>query len=128
MRTGSTGQALVKGQREKESALFAVAGSLPVLTMSSARAARRIVRACERGERYVVLGMPAKLLRLGAALFPTATSAAMQVVSALLPDAGGASSAEQAAKADAFRGAVPKGVTALGDEAAERNNEKRVLH
>ena len=50
MRTGSFKRALVKGQRRAEASMFSLAASLPLLTVSAAGAARRIVRAVEKGE------------------------------------------------------------------------------
>src|SRR5512144_73456 len=70
MRTGSFGHALVKGRRYAEASLFSLTSSLPLLTLSAERAARRIALAVEDGERVVVVGVPAKLLRLAHALMP----------------------------------------------------------
>jgi short-subunit dehydrogenase len=66
MRTGSPRNALFKGAREQEYAWFAISDSLPLLSMSATRAARRIVQAIERGEARVVLGLPAKIAALAA--------------------------------------------------------------
>lgn len=124
MRTGSISQALLKGQRKKEFTWFAAGDSMPLLSMSAGRAARRIVLACQRGERYLVLGAPAKLLRVASALFPSATAAAMELTAALLPGAGGAGPDQRAEPGERHREGVPRPLTALSDEAAERNNER----
>jgi short-subunit dehydrogenase len=121
MRTGSSLNALVKGRRDAEATAFSVASSLPVLTMDARRAARRVVAACERGERFVVLGGPAKLLRLAAALAPTATSAALAIVARLLPGPAGDASHEAEPAWLHRRGGGA--FTRLGDEAAIENNE-----
>ena len=73
MRTGSFGHALVKGKRYAEASLFSLARVAP----APHRRARSAPRAgsCARsrtGERFVVIGVPAKLLRLAHALFPGA--------------------------------------------------------
>lgn len=128
MRTGSIGQAFVKGQKQKEFDWFAAGDSLPLISMNARHAARRIVLACERGERYVVLGWPAKLLRFGAAILPTAVTAAMELTSRLLPDAGGAGPEQQAERGDNYREGVPKPLRALSDDASDRNNERTNLH
>jgi short-subunit dehydrogenase len=126
MRTGSFLNALVKGSRERETALFSVAASLPVLTMDAGRAARRIVLALERGEGWVTLGAPAKLLRLAHALAPNLTGAALSLGAALLPGPGG--DRPEAKPAPGWRHRHRSPLTALGDAAAERNNELPVVH
>src|SRR5581483_12063238 len=61
MRTGSPRNAFFKGNNEAEYAWFSISDALPVLSMNAERAARRIVRACVRGEAEVVLSVPAKI-------------------------------------------------------------------
>ncbi len=66
MRTGSPRNADFKGQYEKEYAWFKIADSLPLLSLDSATAARRIVRACERRRAELMmmpLGTPLLVLR-----------------------------------------------------------------
>jgi short-subunit dehydrogenase len=126
MRTGSFVHALVKGQREAEASLFSTASSLPVVTMNARRAAQRVVQACERGERFVVLGAPAKALRLAAALAPGLTGAVLALTARLLPGPGGEPHAP-AEPAGAHRRAGGL-LTRLGDAAAAENNEVRTLH
>src|SRR4051812_32790060 len=60
MRTGSPRRALFKGDHEKEYAWFAISDSLPVLSVSSEHAAKRIVEAIEEGDAFVTIGLPAK--------------------------------------------------------------------
>src|SRR5436190_6533704 len=55
MRTGSPPHASFKGQHRREYAWFAISDSLPLLSMSAERAARRILTACRRGAPRVVL-------------------------------------------------------------------------
>lgn len=126
MRTGSFKHALVKGRRHAEASLFSLAASLPVLTVSAAKAARRIVRAVERGERVLVLGAPAKLLRLTAALFPGPLVGALGRVNLLLPSTprDEAGDARIPLPAELFRRGLARSVlTTLGERAAERYNE-----
>ncbi len=85
MRTGSPRHVTVKGQHEKEYAWFATSASLPLLTWSAPRAARRIVLACRRGEGRVVLGFPAKMLTLLDALVPDLTAQALALAARMLP-------------------------------------------
>jgi short-subunit dehydrogenase len=119
MRTGSFGHALVKGDRAREAAWLSIAASLPLLTMSAERAARRIVRACERGERFVVLGLPAKALRLFHALLPSVSLATMRAANRyLLPAPAGAGPEQLPERAERHRhGAARSPLTAPGDRA-----------
>ncbi|OLD08542.1 MAG: hypothetical protein AUI90_06770, partial [Deltaproteobacteria bacterium 13_1_40CM_3_69_14] len=64
MRTGAHWNALFKGRREREVAWFAIGASLPGSSVAADRAARRILRACARGEVYVSVGILAKAMRL----------------------------------------------------------------
>ena len=123
MRTGSHLHALVKGDRRRESALFAAASSLPGLTLDADRAARRIVLACERGEGFVTLGLPAKALRLAGAVAPGFTRAAMALASRLLPRAPPGAAREPASPVAAHHPAGTSVLSSLSDAAAARNNE-----
>ncbi len=125
MRTGSFGHALVKGKRYSEASLFALAASLPLLTSSAERAGRRIVRAIENGERFVVIGVPARLLRVAHALAPGAVVRAFSAVNRLLPAAGEEGREEIALPGELFRRGLARSVlTTLGDRAARRYNEE----
>jgi hypothetical protein len=122
MRTGSFVNALVKGQRGAEARMFSLAASLPVVTMDAGRAARRIVRALERGERFVTVGVPWKAVRLLSALAPNLTGELMSLVSRLLPGPGADRPERPPDPVWRHRGG-PTAATSLGDAAAERNNE-----
>lgn len=122
MRTGSPRQALFKGDHEKEYAWFKIADSLPLLSVSSARAAERIVRAIERGEAYVLIGLPAKLAALAAGIAPAVVSQLMAATNALLPDDPDPDSRR------GFESESPitrSAITELTDRAAVSNNEVR---
>lgn len=88
MATGSAGHARFLGRTGAEAAWFGAAASLPGLAMRPERAARRIVSACKRGRRYVVLGAPAKAGRLFAALLPGTTIGLSSLAARLLPSPG----------------------------------------
>jgi short-subunit dehydrogenase len=125
MRTGSFLHARMKGDREKEMSAFTLAGSLPLLTLDADRAARRIVRACERGERFVTVGAPWKALRLAATLAPGLAIAAFSALSRLLPGSPPGAAAEPAEPGWKHRAGVARSaVTRLQDRAADRNNER----
>jgi len=124
MRTGSFGHALVTGKRYAEASLFALASSLPLLTVSAERAARRIVRAVERGEAVVVIGLPARALRLSHALSPGAIVKTLGFVNRLLPPPPREGEEGMPLPGELFRRGLARSVlTALGDRAARRYNE-----
>ena len=121
MRTGSPRQALFKGNREAEYTWFAISDSLPLLTIPSDRAARRIVLALERGEPQVVLGVPFKIAAFANAVAPGLVTRALTLVSALLP----AGSDPVARKGyDSESKVVPSVLTTLTERAATQNNER----
>jgi NAD(P)-dependent dehydrogenase (short-subunit alcohol dehydrogenase family) len=125
MRTGSFGHALVKGHRYAEASLFSLLSSLPLLTVSAERAARRIVRAVEAGERFVVVGAPAKLLRLLHALFPGAVVRTLGLVNRILPAPEEGEHPRIALPGEIFRRGLARSIlTRLGDRAAHDYNEE----
>jgi NAD(P)-dependent dehydrogenase (short-subunit alcohol dehydrogenase family) len=119
MRTGGPIHALFKGDQSAEYGWFSVADSLPLLSMSGVRAARAIVRASQRGDVLLVLGLPAQLARLANALLPASVVRASSLLLRLLPRALDTSALEG--------GAVPHKprawLTLLSDRAAEQNNQ-----
>jgi short-subunit dehydrogenase len=125
MRTGSAFRALFKGRREQEVTAFALASSLPVLTMDAERAARRIIRACERGERFVTVGGAWKAGRLIASALPGLTISVLSLVARVLPAAPEGAAQEPAEAGYLHReGLARSRATALQDRAAARNNEQ----
>lgn len=87
MRTGSDRFATFKGQSKKEHLLFGALARLPGLSMSARRAARQVVAAAKRRQAERVLGLPAKLLRLGVSLAPGLAARLLALVNRLLPSA-----------------------------------------
>jgi len=127
VRTGSFGRALVKGRRSAEANLLAVAASLPLLTIGAEGAARTIVHAVEARRRFLVMGLPTRLLRLAHALVPGALVGALARANRLLPgsprDEGGDDRIPL--PAELFRGGLARSaLTALGERAARENNEE----
>ncbi len=124
MRTGSHLRAYFKGQQRKEFAWFAVAASLPGLSMNARRAARRAVRAGLAGRAELVLTPAAKLAVRVHGVFPGTTAQALGVVNRLLPDAGRATVplAGAAASAD-LDSRLLRGLTTLGRSAARRYHQ-----
>jgi short-subunit dehydrogenase len=125
MRTGSFGHALVKGKRYAEASLFSLLASLPLVTTSAERAARRIVRAIESDERVVVVGLPAKLLRLVYALVPGVVVRGLGVLNRFLPTAESGGKEGIALPSELYRRGFARSIlTALGDRAAKKYNEE----
>lgn len=85
MRTGSARQAQVKGQQEKEYALFATLDNAPVISLDARTAARRMVNALGRGQGEVMVTGPAYLLRYAQAFAPELVADVMALTNRLLP-------------------------------------------
>ncbi|HEY3993324.1 MAG TPA: SDR family oxidoreductase [Ktedonobacteraceae bacterium] len=85
MRTGSHLNALMKGQREEEYALFGFMATSPLTATSAAHAARRIVRAARRGETECIITPQAQLLSLFHGLCPALTTKILSLISRVLP-------------------------------------------
>ena len=125
MRTGSFGHALVKGKRYAEASLFSLMASLPLLTVSAERAAHRIVRAVEHRERFVVVGAPAKLLRIVHSLAPGGVVRVLGVLNRLLPPPDEGARDAMPLPGEIFRRGLARSIlTALGDRAARKYNEE----
>lgn len=85
MQTGSTGNALVQGDHEKEYAWFTLGDSLPGLSMPAAKAARRIIDAAAEGRAEVTIGLPAKVASKLYGLAPNLTHALNTLTAMMLP-------------------------------------------
>jgi NAD(P)-dependent dehydrogenase (short-subunit alcohol dehydrogenase family) len=122
MRTGSAVNAMFKGQRAQEYALFAISDSLPLSSIDAVRAARQILDACRRGDAELTITMQAKLAVLARTVAPEVFAELMALTSKLLP--GPAPGGDQARPGRESESAwAPSALTALSDEAAARNNE-----
>lgn len=85
MRTGSAKQIEVKGQHEREYALFATAGNVPGLSMNAAAAARAMVNALARGDAERAIGLPGWALAVASNLAPQLLADAMRLTNTLMP-------------------------------------------
>jgi len=121
MRTGSPRRALFKGDHEKEYAWFAISDSLPVLSVSSEHAAKRIVEAIEEGDAFVTIGLPAKIASVAAGVAPGVVSRVLALANAVLPNGPPDPDARQGFESESE--VTRWGLTALSDRAAVRNNE-----
>jgi len=122
MRTGSPRHALFKGRHRAEYAWFSISDASRLSSISAERAARRIVAACIRGEAEVILSPQAKAVSVFHGMFPGLTADILAVVHRLLPGPGGIGTAAARGR-ESESVLAPSWLTALGDEAAERNNE-----
>ena len=123
MRTGSPLNADMKGRHEFEYAWFAVAASLPGLSVSAERAAAQILEACRKGDPELTIGLPARLAMLASHAAPSAVARAMMVVNRLLPPATGSSGNGHRKGRDSESKWAPSVATTLTDRAAVANNE-----
>jgi NAD(P)-dependent dehydrogenase (short-subunit alcohol dehydrogenase family) len=124
VRTGSTRNALFKGQHRKEHAWFSVAGSLPGVAMSAEEAAAQILRACRDGEREVVLRNALNVAVALQEVFPGATQSLLGLAARVMPRMGGIGQRSAYGYESTSRWS-PSWLTRLGDAAARRNNEVR---
>jgi NAD(P)-dependent dehydrogenase (short-subunit alcohol dehydrogenase family) len=122
MRTGSPRNATFKGQHRAEYAWFSISDSLPLLSVSAERAARRIIAACQRGEAEAIFPVQAKIAAMADAIAPELTADILGLINRLLPAPGGVGSA-RVKGSESQSSLSPSWLTTLGDRAAERNNE-----
>ncbi len=88
MRTGSHMNAIFKGDHRKEYSWFALAASLPLLSMDARRAARKIVDATARGASEIILTPQAKLAAVLHGVAPGLVSDLLGVSNRFLPGTG----------------------------------------
>jgi short-subunit dehydrogenase len=85
MRTGSYRHARFKGDIRNEFRWFAVASTMPGLSISAKRAARQIVAAVRRRSREAIISAPAKLGVRVAGMIPGTVIALLALIDRLLP-------------------------------------------
>lgn len=125
MRTGSYLKVLLKGREEKEFGWFSFGGNSPFTAINSKRAARAIVRACDKKKKFKVIGAYGKLARLMFALAPNTTINLMSGINRLLPAVPhDYSPSEPPRRGHEFRKQLsPLAFGKWGDKAAFKNNE-----
>ena len=123
MRTGSPRNALFKGRHRDEFAWFAVADSLPLLSMNAQRAGRKIVAACRHGTARTVLGLPAKLAVLLNELIPETAASLAALANRLLPQPDPTAGVMSHPGSNSTSAWAPSILTRSSDRAALRNNE-----
>jgi NAD(P)-dependent dehydrogenase (short-subunit alcohol dehydrogenase family) len=122
MRTGSPRNAIFRGRHRSEYAWFSISDSLPGLSISAERAARRIVAACRRGDAEVLFPVPARVAAVINAIAPGLTADALSVVGRLLPGPGRRPSGRRTG-AQSQSWVSPSWLTRLGDRAARKYNQ-----
>lgn len=122
MRTGSPRNAIFRGQHRSEYAWFSISDSLPGLSISAERAARRIVAACRRGDAEVLFPLTTRIASVVNAVAPGFTAGALATVDRLLPDAPRRSAGRRKGS-DSQSSLSPSWLTRLGDRAARKYNQ-----
>ncbi|MGH3406049.1 MAG: SDR family NAD(P)-dependent oxidoreductase, partial [Streptosporangiaceae bacterium] len=89
MRTGSQECAEFSGRREAEYTWFALAATLPVLSMDAGQAGRQIVAAIRERRAEVILTRAWQFVARSAAIAPSLTAAALHIASPVLPNPEG---------------------------------------
>lgn len=85
MQTGSPRNIDVKGDHEKEYAWFKISSSLPGLSLNADRAAKKIIKAMEKGQKTLTLTFPARLAIAIHGIAPNLNITFFDLVNRLLP-------------------------------------------
>lgn len=125
MRTGSHVNAQFKGDLTTEYAAFAMAATLPGVSMGAERAARQILDATARGRADVVLPFVVRQVARAAALAPRLTYAALGVVNRCLPAPRPSRAPLSRVRGQDIGLPAPlRAAAVLGERAADRNNQR----
>jgi short-subunit dehydrogenase len=122
MRTGSPRNAIFRGQHRSEYAWFSISDSLPGLSVSAERAARRIIEACRRGDAEVLFPLVTRIAAIAGTVAPGITTDLLGVVDRLLPGPGGRPQGRRRG-AESQSWLSPSWLTRLGDRAARQYNQ-----
>ena len=124
MRTGSHLNAEAKGDQEGEFVRFALAATLPLISMDAEQAAREIVAATRRGEAERILSLPANVIARLQGLFPGTMANLLSLVNRfLLPTDIAARSARGVEIQERIQSRVFGWATSWGRSAAQRFHE-----
>jgi short-subunit dehydrogenase len=124
MRTGSIFNAWFKGRHRQEFAWFAIAGSLPLMTINAGSAAEKIVDAARHGDAELVITWPAKLAAAAAGVTPGLTATATGIANRFLPGPTDDMEGEESHSGwQSGSDWAPSTLTRLSERAAARNNE-----
>jgi len=123
MRTGSPVNASFKGRHESEYAWFKLSSSIPGVTISAERAARKILQAARYGDPDLTITPQARAAAAANAVLPGVVARAMMLVDRLLPGPTSANGNRVQRGRESESRWTPRIVTALTDKAAVANNE-----
>jgi NAD(P)-dependent dehydrogenase (short-subunit alcohol dehydrogenase family) len=123
MRTGSHYNALVRGQHEREFALFSLFDALPASSIDAGRAADQVLDACRRGLPHLTISVQAQLIKALDTLLPNLTGAALALTDRVLPGADGRDGDELRTGWESQSALAPSALTTLADRATLENNE-----
>jgi NAD(P)-dependent dehydrogenase (short-subunit alcohol dehydrogenase family) len=123
MRTGSPFNAWFKGRHREEFAWFAIADSLPLLSIDGRRAATQIIDAMRHGDAELVVSWPARLAVAAEALVPNALATAMTLANRILPAPTGTLGNESHSGWHSGSRWAPSRLTRLTERSAVENNE-----
>jgi NAD(P)-dependent dehydrogenase (short-subunit alcohol dehydrogenase family) len=126
MRTGSTGNVDVRGQRDKEYTWFAIGDSLPLLAIDAERAARKIIDALRRAQPRLTITPQARMLELMHAVTPGVFARVSGAVNRLMPKPAGPEGDIGEPGRQHETPVTRSFLTALGRKAAARNNEGEI--
>jgi NAD(P)-dependent dehydrogenase (short-subunit alcohol dehydrogenase family) len=126
MRTGSHLNARFKGNLAAEYRAFALAATLPGVSMGAPRAARAIVEATRHGQAEAVVPFSVRQAARAAALAPGAVAALFGAVNRLLPSGHDRRAGRSGVRgADIGLAAPVRAAALLGERAADRHNQRR---
>lgn len=125
LRTGSHYNALFKGQHRAEFTWFALADSLPLVSIDARRAASQIVEACRAGRPHLTITTQARVLAALDSLAPNAMAQVLRLFNWVLP--GPTSRDGDIARTgwDSQSPLAPSILTYLNDLATKQNNQVR---
>ena len=124
MRTGSPLNAEFKGQHQREYTWFALSDSMPGVTISAERAARKIIEACRYGDPELTITLLAKVAVRVHQLAPTTIGRIMALANRLLPEPTGDAAGDRRHRGRDSQTALTDSVaTILTHRAALANNE-----
>ncbi len=125
MRTGSPRNAFFKGQHRQEYAWFSLGDALPIVSVSSRRAAEQILKACQRGDAEVYITNLLNPAVLATRLAPALTTEILTLIDRfVLPQSGGIGKRARRGY-ESESSLSPSPLTALNESAAVQNNQLR---
>ncbi len=124
MRTGSPFNAWFKGRHRDEFAWFAIADSIPLVSIDGRRAAWQIVDAARHGDAELIVSLPAKLAVLASALAPDVVAFLMAATNEMvLPEPSDDAGMEAHSGWQSLSSRAPSTLTRMTERAARDNNE-----